>query len=146
MNYEVFIDASFWVALIYKRDQNYGDAREHWERVNRSGRRIVTTNWTLYEALTILNGRHARHDLALELLDLVHRTNTFVADASAFEQDTLTIFTTHTDKRWSVWTAPISRASASVPPCLRYHMTKETLGRRKPNSALPLYTLDTPEQ
>ena len=102
MNYEVFIDASFWVALIYKRDQNYGDAREHWERVNRSGRRIVTTNWTLYEALTILNGRHARHDLVLELLDLVHRTNTFVADASAFEQDALTIFTTHTDKRWSV--------------------------------------------
>ena len=36
MNYEVFIDASFWVALIYKRDQNYRDAREHQESIGRA--------------------------------------------------------------------------------------------------------------
>ena len=98
----MFIDASFWIALMDITDQNHAHATEHWLSTSGVERRLITTNWTLYEALTILNGRHARHDLVLELLDLVHRTNTFVADASAFEQDALTIFTTHSDKRWSV--------------------------------------------
>lgn len=102
MNDEVFIDASFWVALIYTRDQNYRDAGEHWERVNRDRRRIVTTNWTLYEALTILNGRHARHDLALGLLNLIDTSDTLIVDAAPFENAALDIFRTHSDKRWSV--------------------------------------------
>ena len=64
--------------------------------------RVVTTNWTLYEALTIINGRRVgRHDLALSLIDRVYGRST-VVDASQFEQEALEIFVSHSDKRWSV--------------------------------------------
>ena len=63
---------------------------------------LVTTNWTLYEALTILNSRRTgRHDLALGLIETAKRRTTII-DASQFEQRALDLFTSHADKRWSV--------------------------------------------
>jgi predicted nucleic acid-binding protein len=63
---------------------------------------VVTTNWTLHEALTILNGRRVgRHDLALSLMDRAYRRST-VVDTSNYEQQALDIFISHSDKRWSV--------------------------------------------
>jgi predicted nucleic acid-binding protein len=97
---EVFIDASFWVMLILPREIEHRNAVQNWERLLRDDRSITTTNWTLYEAMTIVNGR-GRHDLALELLRLARLTVTIV-DAAQFESDTLNVFTSHDDKRWSV--------------------------------------------
>jgi predicted nucleic acid-binding protein len=62
----------------------------------------LTTNWTLYEAITILNGRRVRrHDLAVNLLNIA-QDSTVIADASDYEQQALEIFRSHADKRWSV--------------------------------------------
>ena len=62
----------------------------------------MTTNWTLYEAITILNGRRVRrHDLAVRLLNLA-QDSVEIVDASEYEQQALEIFRSHTDKRWSI--------------------------------------------
>ena len=99
---EVFLDASFWVALVFPADQDHERARALWEPILGTDRRTVTTDWTLYEALTVLNGRRTRrHDLALQLLNLARRSTHIVA-ASESEARTLEVFTNHSDKRWSV--------------------------------------------
>ncbi|MDP6453568.1 MAG: hypothetical protein QF898_09700 [SAR202 cluster bacterium] len=62
----------------------------------------MTTNWTLYEAITILNGRRVRrHDLAMQLLEFAQASGN-VVDASEYEHQALEIFRSHTDKRWSI--------------------------------------------
>lgn len=99
----MFIDASFWIALMDRTDQNHDHATEHWLSTSGVEWRRITTNWTLYEALTFLNSRaKARHDLALGLLNLIDTSNTLVVDAASFEDAALDIFRTHSDKRWSV--------------------------------------------
>ena len=73
-----------------------------WNDLSRQQLGLVTTNWTLYEALTHLNSRRiGRHDLAETLLDVARR-RALVIDASQFEQQALDIFVSHSDKRWSV--------------------------------------------
>ena len=77
-------------------------AIQRWDQLIMDDWSLVTTNWTLYEALTILNGRRVqRYDLAMELLRLVERMVEIV-DSSQFEQQALDIFISHSDKRWSV--------------------------------------------
>ncbi|MBE13607.1 MAG: hypothetical protein CL744_08515 [Chloroflexi bacterium] len=62
----------------------------------------MTTNWTLYEAITILNGRRVRrHDLAVNLLNIA-QDSAVIADASDYERQALEISRSHADKRWSV--------------------------------------------
>ena len=99
---EIFIDASFWIAMMNPRDEHYNQARVIWESIIRGEMRPLTTNWTLHEAATHLNSRGmARHDLALNLLDLVHGT-AIVENASDFEELTLEVFKSHSGRRWSV--------------------------------------------
>lgn len=99
----MFVDASFWIALMDIVDQNHSHATEHWRSTSGVEWRRITTNWTLYEALTFLNRREkARHDLALGLLNLIDTSDTLIVDAAPFEDAALDIFRTHSDKRWSV--------------------------------------------
>jgi len=98
----VFVDASFWVAYIHSEDQYHQASEDLWDRLLGQGVSIITTNWTLYEALTFLNSRRrGRHDLALELFALAQGSGEIV-DASEYEQQALEIFRSHTDKRWSI--------------------------------------------
>ena len=99
---EVFVDASFWVAIMFAADQHHHEAQTLWEPILSRDRRTVTTNWTLYEALTVLNRRRVRrHDLALRLMEIAQRT-TQVVDASELEDQALDIFTSHFNSSWSV--------------------------------------------
>ena len=99
---EVFIDASFWIAIIYAPDSHHEEARRSWTFILERDWNATTTNWTLYEAATVLNGRRLRrHYLALELLTLANRT-THIVDASGLESEAVAIFRSHSDKRWSV--------------------------------------------
>ena len=62
----------------------------------------MTTSWTLYEPITILNSRRVRrHDLAVSLLNIA-QNSAVIADMSDCEQQALEIFRSHADKRWSV--------------------------------------------
>ena len=102
MHDEVFVDASFWIALIHGREERHQEARYRWQMSITTDLTPITTNWTLYEALTFLNSRQRRrHDLALRLLRLADMT-TETIDASQFEQQALDIFVSHSDKHWSV--------------------------------------------
>ena len=100
---EIFIDAGFWIALFYPWDQQHDRARIVWDELMAQQWPSVTTNWTLYEVLTFLNGRPRRHDLATAALDSVSQLSEIVHIESAeLETRSLEIFRGHSDKRWSV--------------------------------------------
>jgi len=62
----VFVDTGGWVALRYARDQYHGRARALLRRVRDDGLGLVTTEWILAEAVTLLKARGAvPHALAL---------------------------------------------------------------------------------
>ena len=77
---EAFIDASFWIALVNRRDDHHDDAVAQWRFVNENGLRRATTNWTLYEALTERNRSGRPVDgigFAVSVNELRHRVNAF---------------------------------------------------------------------
>gem|GEM_PF-1317493 len=97
------MDTSFWVALIHSRDQFHSQAPSTWERAGIQDWPIITTNWTLYETITLLNCSYCRHDMAIQALDFVSRLSEIVhIEASQIEGRTLEIFQNHPDLRWSV--------------------------------------------
>ena len=98
---EVFVDANFWVALADSSDQHFLRAQRLWDTTVGPRWAKITTNWTLYEALTFLSGRKARHDLAVDVLDLA-RISAEVLDAGRYEDGGLGVFVSHADKQWSV--------------------------------------------
>lgn len=62
----VFVDTAAWVALRYRRDQHHGRARTLLRRLRSDGLGLVTTEWVLAEAVTLLKARGAvDHALAL---------------------------------------------------------------------------------
>jgi predicted nucleic acid-binding protein len=62
----VFVDTGGWVALRYGRDQYHGRARSILRRLQADGIGLVTTEWVMGEAVTLLKARGAvDHALAL---------------------------------------------------------------------------------
>jgi predicted nucleic acid-binding protein len=62
----VFVDTGAWVALRYGRDQHHATARALVRRIETQGLGLVTTEWVLAEAVTLLKARGAvEHALAL---------------------------------------------------------------------------------
>jgi predicted nucleic acid-binding protein len=60
------VDTSAWVALRYRRDQHHVRARAVVHRLNADGLGLVTSEWVLAEAVTLLKARGAvEHALAL---------------------------------------------------------------------------------
>ena len=53
----VFVDASAWVAITNRKDRNHRLAVVIFHRLLGSSTRLVATNWTIYEALTIVKSR-----------------------------------------------------------------------------------------
>ena len=62
----VFVDTGAWVALRYGRDQHHERARTVLRKLRADGLGLVTTEWVLAEAVTLLKARGAvDHALAL---------------------------------------------------------------------------------
>ena len=62
----VFVDTGAWVALRYGRDQFHGRARSLLRRLHAESIGLVTTEWVLAEAVTLLKARGAvDHAIAL---------------------------------------------------------------------------------
>lgn len=62
----VFVDTGAWVALRYGRDQYHARARTLLRRLRADGLGLVTTEWVMAEAVTLLKARGAvDHALAL---------------------------------------------------------------------------------
>ena len=71
-NSPVFVDASGWIAIVSADDRNHKSAKLAYQKIVTQKTRIITTNWTLYEALSIIKDRIG-HSQALSLWDLVRR-------------------------------------------------------------------------
>lgn len=62
----VFVDTSAWVALRYGRDRHHGTARTRLRQLQAERMGLVTTEWVLAEAVTLLKARGAvDHALSL---------------------------------------------------------------------------------
>lgn len=62
----VFVDTSAWVALRYGRDRQHGRARALLQQLQADRTGLVTTEWVLAEAVTLLKARGGvDHALAL---------------------------------------------------------------------------------
>ncbi len=57
MSQPVFLDASAWVAITNRKDQHHNESVQIYRRLLGSSTLLVTTNWTAYEALTIVKSR-----------------------------------------------------------------------------------------
>ena len=57
MSQPVFLDASAWVAITNRRDQNHNESVQIYRRLLAASTVLVTTTWTAYEALTIVKSR-----------------------------------------------------------------------------------------
>ncbi|MFQ5934081.1 MAG: type II toxin-antitoxin system VapC family toxin [Dehalococcoidia bacterium] len=101
----VFVDASAWVALFDSRDEHHEEAKEYWHLlIEELDLPISTSNWTVYEAYTVVKS-HAGYRQMIELKNLLDWTTisvTTVTDED--EQDALRVFTdrAYRNKGWSV--------------------------------------------
>lgn len=105
MSAYIFVDASAWIALINRNDDNYGKAAPIWQSIVEHEWLLLTTNWTLYEALTILKTKGST-ELAKELWDLSQLRDggmvRVVTVSARLEKAAVWTFFQHRDKMWSV--------------------------------------------
>ncbi len=67
MKEQVFVDSSFWIALLDQKDQNHSIARDHIKALLQNYR-IRLSDFIVFETMTYLNCSIKRHDLALTFL------------------------------------------------------------------------------
>jgi predicted nucleic acid-binding protein len=98
---KVFFDASALVPLIHTRDQWHFSVRRHLRLLGEERRlTIATTNWTLYEALTIL--KRAGHHRVVELHTYATNTVEVLPVERTVETEALRRFIAWSDKGASV--------------------------------------------
>lgn len=96
----IFVDASAWVARAVARDQWAGELRAIMRELRGSDIELITTTWTLYEALAVTR---RRKPAAVQLLfqDAVANSRV-IAVESDVEDDALRRFLAWEDKGASV--------------------------------------------
>ncbi len=99
----VFVDASGWVAAWNRRDQYHGNARSLLDECLERQAELITTNWTAYEALSILKSRTGS-DLAADLWSTISdkQAVTLLEITPRIERQALDLFFEYQDKTWGV--------------------------------------------
>jgi predicted nucleic acid-binding protein len=98
---KVFFDASALVPLVYTRDQWHFTVRRHLALLGQSRQfSMVTTNWTLYEALTIV--KRAGHHRVVELHGFAGKTMDIVTVERDIETEAVRRYVAWSDKTASV--------------------------------------------
>lgn len=103
MNEPVFVDASAWVAITNRKDRNGREAVKIFRRLLSTQAALLTTNWTAYEALTLVKSRLGFSQA--ERLWARIRTRAvveLVAVDEQVERDALELFWRYQDKTWGV--------------------------------------------
>ncbi len=67
MQEHVFIDSSYWIALLDKRDQNFEAAKSSLHPLLKNYR-VCLSDFVQFETLTYLNCSLKRYDLAMKFL------------------------------------------------------------------------------
>ena len=93
MTEAVFVDTGAWVALRYRRDANHGSAVAALKRLRKKRCDLVTTDYVLAEAVTLLKARGAV-DHAIELGEMLR--SGAVAHLVAIEAS-------HRDRAWTLF-------------------------------------------
>jgi uncharacterized protein len=99
----VFVDASAWLASINERDQHYEVASTLLSQLIDDHAKLVTTNWTAFEALSMLKSRlgpHAARRLWM-VLQIPHTVDLIRIDPT-IEARALELFFAYGDKTWGV--------------------------------------------
>jgi len=103
MSTPVFIDAFAWVAITNRKDRIHGVAVQSFRRLLGSPTRLIATDWTVYEALTIVKSRLGVNQ-AERLWDRLRARS--VVDVirvdGHVERDALELFWRYRDKTWGV--------------------------------------------
>ncbi|MEJ2746489.1 MAG: PIN domain-containing protein [Anaerolineae bacterium] len=96
----VFVDASAWIALFDKYDPYYQRAANFWSELQRQQRRLLTTDYVLDEAYTLVRRGRGGLPMAVALHDLVEKSNVveIVSIDEKLRQDAWELFVTYTDK------------------------------------------------
>ena len=99
----VFVDASGWLAAFNRRDHLYSVARPLLEACLDRGIELVTTNWTAYEALSMLKSRGGP-DVASLLWEVISiDVAVILAEVTPeVEASALDLFFAYRDKTWGV--------------------------------------------
>ena len=96
----VFVDTGAWVALRYGRDQYHARARSLLRRLRADALGLVTTEWVLGEAVTLLKARGAvQHALALGDALQAGRLGHVVESTAARRHRAWDLFVRYRDRR-----------------------------------------------
>lgn len=99
----IFVDASGWIAALHRRDQNHQRAKPYLAEAMDQGERLLTTNWTAYEAYSYLKS-HAGYNYYLELFAIIKNPHitTLERVTEEIEDSALEIFHRYRDKTWGI--------------------------------------------
>jgi uncharacterized protein len=103
MSEPVFVDASAWIAIVNRKDRNRREAVRIFQRLLRSSTGLVTSNWTAYEALTIVKSRLGFSQAERFWERMKSRAVVeLVAVDEHIEREALELFWRYRDKTWGV--------------------------------------------
>jgi hypothetical protein len=96
----IFVDASAWIALFDKHDPYYQRAADFWQELQRQRRSLLTTDYVLDEAYTLVRRGRGGLPMAVALHDLVEKSSVveIVSIDEKLRQDAWQLFVTYTDK------------------------------------------------
>ncbi len=96
----IFVDASAWIALFDKYDPYYQPAVAFWQALQQQQCRLITSNYILDEAYTLIRRGRGSLPMAVALHDLVENSSVveIVSVNENLRQDAWRLFVTYTDK------------------------------------------------
>ena len=96
----IFVDTSFWTALLWRRDTNHDDARKLLDA--HGNEPLITSNHVRGEAWTVLRRRDGHHT-ALRFLDLLENSPRIeiARTSEEVERDALAWLRRHGERRYS---------------------------------------------
>jgi predicted nucleic acid-binding protein len=75
MKGQIFVDASAWIALFDKSDQFRPRAATYWQRLQREQRLLITSDYVLNEAYTLIRRGRSGLPMAISLHNLVESSH-----------------------------------------------------------------------
>lgn len=98
-----FVDASARIAITNRKDRNRGEAAKIFQRLLGTPTALVTTNWTAYEALTVVKSRLGFSQAERLWQRITSRTVVELVEVDQqIESDALRLFWRYQDKTWGV--------------------------------------------
>jgi predicted nucleic acid-binding protein len=100
---EVFVDTSFFIALLNSKDKFHQKATNLQEILSANKTKKLTSEYVLLEVGDGLSNLRFRH-LAVQILDLIYQDNSFeiVPTSSEIFTKALKLFKTRPDKEWGM--------------------------------------------